>query len=56
MERVQKVMRKHRIQAPVKPHLKLRNLLVHPNDKIETGNKCNVIYESYHANHVTRHI
>ena len=41
--RVQKVM--HRLQAPVKLHLKLRNLLVHPKDKIETGNKCNVIYE-----------
>ena len=26
-ERVQKVMRKYRIQAPVKPHLKLRNLI-----------------------------
>ena len=45
MEWVQKVMRMYRIQAPVKPYLKLRNLLVHPKDKIETGNKCNVIYE-----------
>ena len=44
-ERIQRVFHKYRIQAPVKPHLKLRNLLVHPKDKIETGNKCNVIYE-----------
>ena len=44
-ECVQKVMHKYRIQAPVKPHLKLRNLLVHPKDKIETAIKCNVIYE-----------
>ena len=44
-EQVQKVMCKYSIQGPVKPHLKLRNLLVHPKDKIEPGNKCNVIYE-----------
>ena len=44
-ERVQKVMCKYRIQAPVKPHLKHGKLLVHPKDKIKTGNKCNMIYE-----------
>ena len=30
MEREKNVMRKYSIQAPVKPHLKLRNLPVHP--------------------------
>ena len=44
-EHVQKVTSKYRIQAPVKPHLKLRNLLVHPKDILDIGNKCNVIYE-----------
>ena len=38
-------MKKHNISTPVKPYIKLRQLLVHPKDKIEPHNKCNVIYE-----------
>ena len=44
-ERIQRTMRKHNIQTPIKPHTKLRQLLVHPKDKIDQQNKCNVIYE-----------
>ena len=44
-ERIQHVMRKHNINTPVKPHKKLRQILVHPKDKIKPEKKCNVIYE-----------
>ena len=44
-ERIQRVMKKHNISTPIKPYVKLRQLLVHPKDKIEPHNKCNVIYE-----------
>ena len=44
-ERIQRAMKKHNISTPVKPFIKLRQLLVHPKDKIEPHNKCNVIYE-----------
>ena len=44
-ERIQRAMRKHNINTPVKPHTKLRQLLVKPKDKIKPENKCNVIYE-----------
>lgn len=44
-ERVQRAMRKHRISTPVKPHVKMRQLLVHPKDQIPPEKKCDVIYE-----------
>ncbi|XP_048120771.1 uncharacterized protein LOC125308359 [Alosa alosa] len=44
-ERVQRAMRKHHIITPVKPHIKLRQILVHPKDQIPPEKKCDVIYE-----------
>lgn len=40
------VTRRHtKINRPAKPHTKLRQVLVHPKDKIKQNSKCNVIYE-----------
>ena len=44
-ERIQRSMKKHREECPVKPHRTLRQLLVHPKDKIEKEQKCGVVYE-----------
>lgn len=44
-EPLQRAMRKYNINTVVKPYTKLRQLLVHPKDKIEQDKKCNVIYE-----------
>lgn len=44
-ERIQRVMQKHRIGTPVKPHIKLRQCLVHPKDQVEPDKKCDVVYE-----------
>lgn len=44
-ERIQRAMKKYNIYTPVKSRTKLQQLLVHPKDKIEPNNKCNVIYE-----------
>ena len=44
-ERMQRVMRKHGIEAPARPHTTLRKLLVHPKDKIEDGKKCGLVYQ-----------
>ena len=38
-------MKKHKIGTTIKPHSKLRQILVHPKDKIDQDHKCNVIYE-----------
>ena len=38
-------MKKHRIGTAIKPLTKLRQILVHPKDKIDQEQKCNVIYE-----------
>ena len=38
-------MQKHRICTPVRPHIKLRQILVHPKDQIPPDKKCDVIYE-----------
>lgn len=40
-ELIQRTMRTYNINAPVKPHTKLLQLLVHPKDKIKT---CNVLF------------
>lgn len=44
-ERIQRAMKKYHINTPVKPFKKLRQLLVHPKDKINPNNKCDIIYE-----------
>ena len=44
-ERIQRSMAKHKIHTTFKPHTTLRKLLVHPKDKIDKLEKCNVIYE-----------
>ncbi len=44
-ERIQRVMRKHRMNTPEKPYTKLHQILVHPKDQIDPEKKCNVIYE-----------
>lgn len=38
-ERIQRAMRKHNISTPVKPHVKLRQILVHRKDKITLEKK-----------------
>ena len=43
-ERVQRTMRKHGVEAPARPHTTLRQLLVHPKDKIPDDEKCGVVY------------
>ena len=43
-ERIQRTMRKHNIETPVKPHITIRRLVVHPKDKLEDNHKCGVIY------------
>lgn len=42
-ERVQRAAQKHRVSTPVEPHVKLRQLLVHPKDKIDQNNECDEI-------------
>ena len=44
-ERIQRVMQKHHISTPVRPHTKLRQMLVHPKDQIPPEKKCDVIYQ-----------
>ncbi len=44
-DRIQRTMKKHRINAAVKLHTKLRQLLAHPKDRIDMDKKCNIIYE-----------
>ena len=44
-ERIQRVYKKHNVEAAIKPHSTLRNLLVHPKDKREKLQCSNVIYE-----------
>ena len=34
-ERMRRIMRKYRLTAPLRPHRTLRQMLVHPKDKIE---------------------
>ena len=47
-------MKKHQINTPVKPRTKLPQLLVHPKDKIDQYNKCNVIFMKYHVNYAKK--
>ena len=37
-------MKKHGIEAPSKPHRTMRQILVHPKDKIDDGKKCGAVY------------
>ena len=37
-------MKKHGVEAPAKPYRTLRNILVHPKDKVEDGKKCGAVY------------
>ena len=43
-ERVQRTMRKHGIQTPARPHRTLRQMLVHPKDKLQDSQKCGTVY------------
>ena len=45
LERIQRVYKKNNVEATMKPHSTLRNLLVHPNDKRNKLQCSNVIYE-----------
>jgi len=38
-------MKRHNINTPVKPHTKLRHLLVKPKDRIKQEHNCDIIYE-----------
>ena len=44
-EKVQRAIKKHLISTPVKPHIKLRQVFVHPKDRIQPEKKCDVIHE-----------
>ena len=44
-ETLSRVFRKYNIQTAMKPHLSIKNILVHPKDKIEDACKCGVVYE-----------
>ena len=44
-ERVTRVFKKHGFSTALKPHRTLRNLLVHPKDKLDTKQKAEAIYE-----------
>ncbi|XP_072025290.1 uncharacterized protein [Amphiura filiformis] len=43
-EKLQRIFWKHRIATAMRPHNTLRNLLVHPKDKIESNKTCEVVY------------
>ena len=42
-ERIQRVYKKHKLKAAMKPHSTLRNILVHPKDK---GTNSNIVMSS----------
>ncbi len=44
-EQLKRVFSKHKIATSIKPYQTLRNILVHPKDKIETENKTGVVYK-----------
>ena len=44
-ERINRTMQKHGIDTPVRPHITLRNMMVHPKDQIPQEDKCNVVYK-----------
>ena len=44
-EQVQRLFRKHDITTAMRPHTTLRQLLVHPKDKIEPGKTSGCVYE-----------
>ena len=44
-ERVTRVFKTHGFSTALKPHRTLRNLLVHPKDKLDTKQKAEAIYE-----------
>ena len=44
-ERMRRIMRKYRLTAPLRPHRTLRQMLVHPKDKIEDLQKCGTVYQ-----------
>ncbi len=44
-EQLQRIFHKYNIFTAVKPHRTLRSMLVHPMDKIDKENKCNVVYK-----------
>ena len=43
-ERVRRVMKKHGITTPARPYRTLRQILVHPKDKVADTEKCGVVY------------
>ena len=44
-EQLKRVFGKHKIATSIKPHQTLRNILVHPKDKINTEDKTDVVYK-----------
>ena len=43
-EKLKRVYEKYKIVISIKPYQTLRNILVHPQDKIESDNKTDVVY------------
>ena len=50
-----RVFRKHHVSTAMRPHQTLRNMLVHPKDKQELENKCEVVYK-FHVKTVIKFI
>ncbi|CAL8370658.1 unnamed protein product [Boreogadus saida] len=44
-EKVQRAMKKHLISTPVKPHIKLWQVFVHPKDRLQPEKKCDSLKE-----------
>ena len=44
-EQLKRVFAKHRIATSAKPYHTIRNVLVHPKDKIETQDQTGVVYK-----------
>ena len=44
-EKLQRIFWKHKISTAVRPHNTIKNLLVHPKDKREANQMCEVVYD-----------
>ena len=41
---VARILKKHKVNSAMKPHCTLRNILVHPKDKVEDDKKAEGVY------------
>ena len=45
-EGITRILNKHKVATAVKPIQKIKNLLLHPKDKVEISKKCEVVYKT----------